>query len=193
ALRLDIDAGVSIEEFTCTTHRLVQENTQPEHLSVSLQPIDRIPNKDFVLRYRVAGERIKSNLVTHHNDRGGFFTMMVFPPKDLDRLVRAPLELVFLLDCSGSMSGEPITQAKAAIRHALQQLEPGDSFQVINFSERASRLGIRPLEATPANIRAGLRYVDSLTGDGPTQMIEGIKAALDFPHDPERLRFVCFL
>ena len=24
-------------------------------------------------------------------------------------------------------------------------------------------------------------------------MIEGIKAALDFSHDPERLRFVCFL
>ena len=35
--------------------------------------------------------------------------------------------------------------------------------------------------------------VESLQGEGGTMMIEGIKAALDFPHDQQRLRFVCFL
>src|SRR5258705_7715533 len=57
----------------------------------------------------------------------------------------------------------------------------------------ASHLGSRPLEATPANIQKGLNYVAALNSDGPTEMIEGIRAALDFPHDPQRLRFVCFL
>jgi Ca-activated chloride channel family protein len=38
-----------------------------------------------------------------------------------------------------------------------------------------------------------LQYLRSLNSDGGTMMIEGIKAALDFPHDPQRLRFVCFL
>ena len=50
-----------------------------------------------------------------------------------------------------------------------------------------------PLPATTANIAHALDYLRSLTGEGGTMMIEGIKAALDFPHDPERLRFVCFL
>ena len=42
-------------------------------------------------------------------------------------------------------------------------------------------------------MRRGLEYLGKLEGEGGTMMIEGIKAALEFPHDPERLRFVCFL
>src|SRR5690606_33588753 len=64
---------------------------------------------------------------------------------------------------------------------------------IINFSERASALGPKPLEATEGNIRRGLEYLKRLNGDGGTMMIEGIKAALDFPHDEERLRFVSFM
>jgi hypothetical protein len=93
------------------------------------------------------------------------------------------LDLVFVLDCSGSMSGQPIAQAKAAVKRALHRLQPGDSFQLINFSEKSSQLGPRPLEATPENIQRGLNYLHALNGDGPTMMIEGIKSALDFPHD----------
>jgi Ca-activated chloride channel family protein len=162
-------------------------------MTVSLKPEDSIPNKDFVLRYRVAGERIKSGLLTHRDERGGFFTLMLHPPQDLQRLSRQAVEMVFVLDCSGSMGGQPIKQAKAAIARALHRLQPEDSFQLINFSTSASQLGPKPLDATPANLERGRAYLDSLNSDGGTMMIEGIKAALDFPHDPRRLRFVTFL
>jgi Ca-activated chloride channel family protein len=193
SVRAEIDAGVVIEEFTSQTHVVVTETNSPGRLTVALSPHDRIPNKDFVLRYRVAGERIKSNLLTHRDERGGFFTLMIHPPKELRALNRRPMEMIFVLDCSGSMSGQPIAQAKAAIDRALRHLEKDDSFQIINFSERASQLGSRPLAATPANVQRGLDYLKALNSDGPTMMIEGIKAALDFPHDPRRLRFVSFL
>src|SRR6185369_3077927 len=49
------------------------------------------------------------------------------------------------------------------------------------------------LEVTSQNIHQAIQYVRGLDGEGGTMMIEGIKAALDFPHDPQRLRFVCFL
>jgi Ca-activated chloride channel homolog len=193
SLKVDVDAGVPIEEFQCKTHKVTSETVSPEHLTVALSPADSLPNKDFVLRYRVAGQRIKSSLLTHRDERGGYFTLMLYPPQELGALRRQPLELVFVLDCSGSMSGRPIEQAKAAVRRGLQLLEPEDSFQLISFSIHASRLGHAPLEATPENVEQGLRYLDSLRGEGGTMMIEGIKAALDFPHDPQRLRFVCFL
>jgi Ca-activated chloride channel family protein len=57
----------------------------------------------------------------------------------------------------------------------------------------ASQLGPDPVLATPESVRRAREYVRGLEGMGGTQMIEGIKAALDFPHDPERLRFVTFL
>jgi Ca-activated chloride channel homolog len=193
ALSVEVDAGVPVEEFDCKTHQVTSEVVSPEHLTVSLHPDDTLPNKDFVLRYRVAGARIKSSLLTQRDERGGYFTLMLYPPEELGMLKRQPLELVFVLDCSGSMSGRPIEQAKAAVRQGLRLLQPGDSFQLISFSITASRLGDAPLEATPANIQRGLQYLNSLQGEGGTMMIEGIKAALDYPHDPRRLRFVCFL
>jgi Ca-activated chloride channel homolog len=193
SLKVDVDAGVPIEEFECKTHQVTSETTSPERLTVALHPTDSLPNKDFVLRYRVAGQRIKSSLLTHRDERGGYFTLMLYPPEELGSLKRQPLELVFVLDCSGSMSGRPIEQAKAAVGRGLRLLQAGDSFQLISFSITASRLGAMPLEATPENIQRGLQYLRSLQGEGGTMMIEGIKAALDYPHDPHRLRFVCFL
>jgi Ca-activated chloride channel homolog len=193
SVKVDVDAGVAIEEFQCRTHDTTHETSPDGVLSVALQPHDNIPNRDFVLRYRVAGERIKSSLLTHRDERGGYFTLMLYPPKELGNLQRQPLELVFVLDCSGSMNGRPIAQAKAAVERGLQLMRPGDSFQIINFSVSARQLSRSPLEATPENIQRGLQYLGSLESEGGTMMIEGIKAALDFPHDPQRLRFVCFL
>ena len=193
ALSVEVEAGVPIEEFACRAHEISHTAAAPNQLSVALQPHDRILNRDFVLRYRVAGDRIKSSLLTHRDARGGYFTLMIYPPEELASLARQPLELVFVLDCSGSMSGTPLAQAQAAVERGLGLLRRGDSFQLINFSTRASQLGPRPLEATPENIQRGLQYLRQLNSDGGTMMIEGIKAALDFPHDPQRLRFVCFL
>jgi len=121
ALQVDLDGGVAIEELVCRSHATATERRSPERMSVSLKPEDSIPNKDFVLRYRVAGEHIKSGLFTHRDERGGFFTLMLHPPQDLQRLARQPVEMVFVLDCSGSMNGEPIKQAKAAIARALSR------------------------------------------------------------------------
>lgn len=193
ALTLDLAAGVSIEQFESQSHIIEAKQDAPDQLHVELGRLDRIPNKDFVLRYRVAGEQLKSNFLTHRDERGGFFSLMVYPPAELKNLRQHPLELVFVLDCSGSMNGEPIAQAKAAVRRALRQMRPEDSFQLIRFSNDASQLGKRPLAATPANVARGLAYLDSLNGEGGTMMIEGIKAALGFPQDPGRLRFVVFL
>ena len=193
SLTVAIDAGVAIEELTCKTHVITTNSTDEHTATVKLSPVDSIPNKDFVLRYKVAGHAVKSSLVTHRDERGGFFTLMLYPPEDLKNLQRSPMEMIFVLDCSGSMRGEPIAQAKSAIRRALKKMQPDDTFQIIRFSNKASQLGPDPVPATPDNIRRGLAYVDSLKGGGGTMMIEGIKAALDFPHDPRRLRLVSFM
>ena len=194
SLAVDIDAGVAVEDVRCTSHVVEIKRDDGEHAQVRLSSLDAIPNKDFVLRYKVAGKRIKSALLTHRSDDGeGYFTLMLYPPEDLRGLRRQAMEMIFVLDCSGSMSGRPIEQAKRAIERSLKHLRPGDTFQIIRFSNNASQLGPVPVEATAANIRRGLRYLSGLRGGGGTMMIEGIKAALDFPHDDGRLRFVCFM
>jgi len=193
SLTVDLDAGVTIEEMASSTHEIEAETISPNQRRVVLAKRDVIPNKDFVLRYRVAGRKIKSALLTHEDERGGYFTLMLQPPASLKRIPRSPREMIFVLDCSGSMSGAPLDKAKRAVRRVLTLMEPEDTFQIIRFSNNASQLGPRPLLATRKNIRRGLRYLESLHGTGGTMMVEGVKAALDFPHEDGKLRVVSFM
>ncbi|MEM7235546.1 MAG: VIT domain-containing protein, partial [Planctomycetota bacterium] len=193
ALALEIDAGVGIEAMKSVNHVVDTKRLDGGRRRIVLSPNDTVPNKDFVLRYRVAGERIKSDILVQPSDEGSYFTLMLFPPKSLENVKRQPVEFVFVLDCSGSMSGLPLDKCKRTVARSLRKLGPQDTFQIIRFSSSASRLGSTPIAATPANIRRGLDYLDSLHSKGGTEMIEGIRAALSFPTDGTRQRLVSFL
>jgi Ca-activated chloride channel family protein len=197
SINLAINAGVPIESIQCSSHqvhvRSERDRGCPQLAQVELSSLDTIPNKDMVVRYRVAGDRVKSAMLSQVTPQGGFFTLMLVPPADLKYCDRGPMEMVFVVDRSGSMDGEPLAQAKRAVEHALRNLDQDDTFQVIDFSDSSSTLGSRPLAAKWENIRRGIDYVNSLHAGGGTMMLNGIKAALDFPRDDRRQRFVCFL
>lgn len=194
---VNLDAGVPIRDIESTSHRFDfipgSYSVGSTRANIQLQRQDRIPNKDFILKYRVTGDKPEAAVLTHRRKQGGFFMMMVQPKADIKGAEITPKEMIFVLDCSGSMRGAPMEQSKELVRHTLREINPDDTFQIIRFSENASGLARLPLKNTPQNIKKGLNYINNLHGTGGTMMIEGIKAALDFPEDPKRLRIVCFL
>ncbi len=193
SLTLNINAGIDVRDVRSVNHQVAVTEVSECQRKIVLSAADTLPNRDFVLRYRVAGEKIGSTMLTQADQHGQYFTMMVLPPADLRNVERSPMEMVFVLDCSGSMNGRPIEQAKAAIAHAVQQLTARDTFQIIQFNSTSSKLGTAPIPATPENLEKALRYLQSLDGSGGTVMLEGIRAALDFPHDEGRFRLVSFM
>ncbi len=194
ALKVNLDAGVAVEKIESRNHAVKVQQPDVRHASVVLDKSDSIPNKDFVLRYKVAGEHTKSGLVAQRDDKGqGYFTLMLIPPENLGSLPPRALEMVFTLDVSGSMSGPPIDQSKAAMRYALTHMNAGDTFQIVQFAGGASRMSAKPVPATEQNVQAALNYINQTQTAGGTMMLEGIRASLDFPHDERRLRFVSFL
>ena len=194
SINVQINAGVEIEELR-SSHWIDASHQTPEKATVTLANQATIPNKDFVLEFQVAGSTVKSNMLTYVDEetQQGYFTLMMYPPARTGSLARQPMEMVFVLDCSGSMNGRPLMQAKNAVLAALSHLTEDDTFQIIRFSDNASQFGTAPVLATEANLAAARNYINRLNGSGGTMMIEGIKAALDFPHDPQRLRFVSFM
>ncbi len=188
-----LDAGVPIQGLRSKSHEVDIRSEGDSAARVILLPKDRIPNKDFVLEYDVAGESPQMALLTHRSADSGYFTLMIQPQAEFAADEIAAKEMIFVVDNSGSMSGAPIEKCKEAMRRCLKHLNPNDSFQVIRFSETASALADKPLPNTPENVSKGLKYVDDMAGMGGTKMIEGIKASLSFPPDPERLRIVCFM
>jgi len=193
SLSVDLEAGVVIESVHSATHEIVVEKVSASRRRITFANEGVLPNRDFILRWQVGGDLIKSAFLVHEDERGGFFTLVLTPPQDETTVSRSPVEHVFVIDCSGSMKGEPLRVAKRTAQRVLESLQPRDTFQIIQFSASASALGPRPIAATPAAIRSGIEYLASLKGNGGTMMIEGIKAALDFPHEPGRVRLVSLM
>lgn len=208
AIAVDLDAGVKYEELASTHHAVQVQRRDDRRATVTLDPADTLPNKDFVLRWRVAGDQVKTGLIAaalpaagaddatssvQGGRSAGHFAMMIVPPIAMKNLPEQPLEFVFTVDVSGSMSGRPIEQARSAMLHALRRLGPDDRFQVVKFFEKAEQMAPQPLPATPENINAAIAYVSRLSAAGGTMMLEGMRKSLDFPRDPARTRVVCFL
>ena len=193
SVSVDVDSPIALEELVCRTHQVTISKKTEGHAIVSINDADRIPNKDFVLRYRLAGQQIKSGAIACRTERGGYYTVMIVPPESMRELRRKPIEMFFTLDVSGSMSGRPFDQARDAVRQALQQLQPGDTFNVIRFANYADAMSSRPVEVTPQNIDKAMGYLQMIEAGGGTMMMEGIRKSLLWEHDPSRLRFVAFL
>jgi len=187
---------ISTQRGTGSTAGKSQSHSQGV-ITATLSPNDASATKDFVLKWKLGGndgKNVRTSVATFTGSDGDrYFSMLLLPPERLGTLKRGPVEMVFVLDCSGSMDGRPIEQAVMAADRALRRLEPGDTFQIINFANTASQLGAAPLPATADNIAKGSTYLKSLFAQGGTYMINGLRASLDFPHDPQRLRYVAFL
>ncbi len=141
----------------------------------------------------MAGEKVKDAVLTHHDRRGGFFTLILMPPARVTQEDVTPKELVFVLDTSGSMSGFPIEKAKETMRLAMDGLYPRDTFNLITFAGDTHILFPRPVPATPDNVRRAEEFLDGRRGGGGTEMMKAVRAALDGAGENGKVRIVCFM
>ncbi|HZH33935.1 MAG TPA: VWA domain-containing protein, partial [Pyrinomonadaceae bacterium] len=129
----------------------------------------------------------------HRDERGGFFTLILQPPDNPPATDVTPKEIVFVLDTSGSMSGFPIEKAKEAMKLALDGLHPNDTFNLITFSGDTHVLFPEPVPATSGNLARAQKFLESRSGNGGTEMMKAIKAALEPTDSQQHVRIVCFM
>ncbi len=193
-LSVTINPGIEIVGFESINHEVdVDLLWRTGNVTISLTDEDVIPNRDFVLRYTTASDRIQTGVISHNGELGGHFMLILQPDADIDINEITPKEMFFVVDCSGSMSGQPMDVAKETVRQFVEGMNPDDTFGIMRFSEVASSMSRSPLTNTEGNIEQGVRFINNMSGTGGTMMIEGVRAAIGYPEDPERMRFVIFL
>lgn len=200
-LRVKLDAGVPVQDLTVANHQATIQRDGDRRATIALDPADSLPNKDFVLRYDVTGKKPEMAVLTHTGKHSpdaqrlgeGYFMLMIQPQED-ERLTKSPpREIVFLVDVSGSMSGEPTAKVIGAMQNMLKLCRPIDTVQVITFASQAFKLFERPVPVTEPNIKRALNFTAGLQGGGGTEMLKGVKLAIDEPLDQERIRIVVML
>jgi len=193
SLDITLDAGVPIDSLNSKSHDVDTERDGPGRAHVRLKNGPVIPNKDFVLKFDVAGKSITDALLTHRSQRGGFFTLILQPPERVTVEDVAPKELVFVLDTSGSMNGFPIEKAKETMKLALDSLYPADTFNLITFAGDTNILFPEPVPATAENLKKAQAFLETRSGGGGTEMMKAIKASLDPSDSQGHVRIVCFM
>jgi Ca-activated chloride channel family protein len=194
-LSIALNAPATIASLETPQHTVDVHPFSPDRTVVTLRALNEIPNRDFVLRWTLAAPELKAAVYTHRpDDRTDGYLALFLEPRHtppVDEI--APREIFFLLDTSGSMQGPPIATALAAVRRAIETLNPSDTFQIIDFADTASSFAPRPLPNTPENVQRAMEYLAQLRASGGTNQLSGIHAALTAPGDAMRLRYVVFL
>ena len=194
ALSLKLDAGLPVDAIDSTTHEVIVENRTASGAFIKLRNQNEIPNKDFILRWDVAGKKINDGLLTHRGRDGqGYFTFVLAPPEQPAREDVTPKELVFVIDTSGSMHGFPLDKAKEAMMAAIDGLHPRDRFNLITFSGDTHLLFPAPVAATQENIADAKRFLAGRRSGGGTEMMKAIRASLAPSGSREHVRVVCFM
>lgn len=88
------------------------------------------------------------------------------------------VQVVFVVDTSGSMAGPAIEEARRALRLSLRQLRAGDSFTIIAFDSRFQALSPGLLAFDEANLRLADDFVARMHADGGTEMLEPLLEAV---------------
>ncbi|MCK5876934.1 MAG: VWA domain-containing protein, partial [Candidatus Marithrix sp.] len=192
SLAVNLNAGVSIKKVHSISHVIDIKNINSNESVINIHPADTLPNKDFILRYQVAGKAPEIATITHHDERGGFFTLMVQPQQTITDEQIFPRELIFIVDTSGSMGGFPIEKSKQAMRKLIKGMRSLDMFNVVRFAGDTGTLWSHPRPYNQTNADEALRYIDSLRGMGGTEMKKGIVEALAQPAASGYLR-IAFL
>ena len=195
SLQVDLDAGLPILEIESELHEVDVRPTGEARRSIRLRNQREIPNRDFVLRWRVAGEQLESGVLTHRpsGEEDGFATFLLVPPARLEPDRVAPRELVFVVDRSGSQAGKPLAFAKEAMRYAIDHLNARDTFQIVSFSNEVDTLFARPQSVTASTQQRAHAYIERLQANGGTMMANAVREVCATPAPQHRLRIVVFM
>ncbi|RMF57448.1 MAG: VWA domain-containing protein [Calditrichaeota bacterium] len=189
---VNIQSSSSIRNVYSPTHPIEVEKTNQQRILVSYEATQIKPETDFQLYYQTGNEAGLS-LLTHHSAvEDGYFLLTFQPPEEtgLDILSK---DIVFVLDVSGSMSGEKITQAKEALGYCINHLNAGDRYNIIRFSSRATALFRELQPATPENRMQTLDWLDKLEASGGTNIEEALSMAVQPISNNSRPLFIVFI
>ncbi|MEE4011578.1 VIT and VWA domain-containing protein [Roseibium sp. FZY0029] len=194
SLELALKAPMPVWRLSSETHAL-EVSSQGDMQTVRFKSGRAIDNRDFVLRYELAAQSdVAAGASSRYEaDGGGYFSLLIEPPKLPTEDMIGQRELVFVLDTSGSMTGQPMEASKTFMSAAIKALRPDDYFRILRFSNNTSQFAGDAVLATERNKRQALKFVSSLEAGGGTEIDRAVNTAFDQAQPDNTTRIVVFL
>lgn len=188
SIDIKLDAGIPITSIRSASHEInikQLDNQQSQYL-ISLSKSQVMANRDFNLSWQLEPSlRPQVSSFTEQVDNE-YFTLLTFFPPNTEQPAIFSRDIIFIIDTSGSMQGNSITQAKHSLRQALSLLTNQDSFNIIAFDNTADLLFSHTKMVSNHSISRAHQFIDNLKADGGTEMYRPLSQALVMAKDNQQ-------
>ena len=190
-LKVELQSPVPINKLASPSHDVKINYSGKTAAKIKIKDEKSAGNRDFVLRYSLAGGKIKSGLLLYPGQEENFFLFMMEPPATVVAKEVLPREYIFIVDVSGSMHGFPLETTKALMQDVIEGLKPKDYLNVLLFANGSAILSpTGSLPANAANKQQALEFIKARPGAGGTNIVPALEQALALPRTPGVSRIV---
>lgn len=191
---VDIAEGLRVGTLFSDTDEVVVEEEGDWGATVALQGELTRPDHDFSLTWALDGEDFVASAVAWQPDpaEDGWIALTVAPPAPATPARAVPRELLYVIDSSCSMAGEPYQVATETVLASLRRMRPSDTFNLVRFGDAATALFDTPQPSSPAAREAAERWLSVFDGGG-TNLSQGITWSLGLPGNPRAQRLLLLL
>lgn len=152
-----------------------------------------LTDRDFELSWTPALQSRPSVALTTYNDGESVFALLMLAPPLTESIEPQAREVILVIDTSGSMEGDSLMQAKAALLHALNSLASEDYFNLLQFNSGTELLFDRSVPVAADSLGKARKFINRLNADGGTEMAPALSTALGLPAVPQLMRQVVFV
>ncbi len=175
SFRLQVDSAARWGDPYSPTHRLTVSHSG-DLLELALA--DTTAGGDLELLLPLARGLVGTSLLTRQPvGEDGFFMLLLAPGRAAETGEPLRRDIVAVLDVSGSMSGDKLDQARAALVQLLGTLRRGDRFRIVTFGSGVRRYAAGWTEVSADNVHAAQDWVRRLDTNGGTNIAGALTEA----------------
>ena len=195
SIRLAIESGSPIKNVYSATHTVNIDRPNKTHAVVTYEAKKVVPGEDFRLFFDTGEDSVAASVVSYRpkSDDDGYFLLLASPEVKAADEKPVAKTVVFVVDRSGSMSGEKIEQAKGAAKFVLNNLREGDLFNIVAYDSEISTFRPELEKFNDETRAAAVGFVEGLYAGGSTNIDGALKRALGMLADSKRPTYVMFL
>ena len=191
---IDIDSKIPLKNIYSPSHEVDISRQDDHHAKISYEGKRKKTEENFLLYYSFSRSDFGINLLSYRpdDDEKGFFMLLVSPKTEFSKEDIIKKDIVFVLDVSGSMSGEKIEQAKDALRYCINHLDKKDRFNLITFSTESKSFQTGLVNASEYR-KDALRFIKNIEAKGGTNINEALLQALEMKYKKNRPLSIVFV
>ncbi len=190
-----IVASKSIKNLYSPTDEISVKRDGDQMAEIRMEQTYVLPDHDFKLMFSLRDGEVGANLLSYKPDasQNGYFMLLASPSFTEGEKEATAKNMVFVLDRSGSMSGQKIDQSKKALEFVLQNLNKGDRFNIVIYDDRIESFANALVEYNEKNLQEALTFVRTITASGGTNIHDALERGLSYFTHTEMPNYMLFL